>query len=188
MTIEYIQESDVEKMSIDKESYQELSSPIGTKTELSYKKIILRRYNSSLKKMEQFGLELLVGISKWASYNDLISIVERAIANLKEKDAKLQDVDGPKGQGDYAIRFLETTKLKCIFCQLETETTGIEEKDLGHCCNILEKDIPHLWISKSKMFWVYVDWYDFSKCKASYCTYLEMDQTSRTIEVARQDN
>lgn len=106
MTIEYIQESDIEKMSIEKESYQELSSPIGTRTELSYKKIILRRYNSSLKRMEQFGLELLVGISKWASYNDLIDIVERAIANLKEKDARLQDIDDPKSKGDYVIRFL----------------------------------------------------------------------------------
>lgn len=125
MTIEYIQESDIEKMSIDKESYQELSAPIGTRTELSYKKIILRRYNASLKKMEQFGLELLVGISKWASYNDLISIVERAISNLKEKDAVLQDIDDPKVKGDYAIRFLETTKLKCIFCQFEAETTGL---------------------------------------------------------------
>lgn len=175
-------------MSIDKEAFQELSSPIGTRTELSYKKIILRRYNPSLKRLEQFGLELLVGISKWASYNDLIDIVDRAIANLKEKDARLLDMKDPKSKGDYVIRFLETTKLKCIFCQCETATTGLEEKDLGHCCNIIEKDIPHLWISKSKMFWAYVDWNDFSKCKASYCTYLDMDPTSRTIEIARQDN
>jgi len=42
--------------------------------EANYKKIILRKYNSALKKLEQFGMEFLIGIPRWASYNDIIAL------------------------------------------------------------------------------------------------------------------
>jgi hypothetical protein len=58
-------------------------------------------------------MEFLVGIPKWASYNDLVRIVEKCISNVKDKEASSFDGD----MGDYIVRFLETTKLKCIFCQ-----------------------------------------------------------------------
>jgi hypothetical protein len=65
------------------------TTKLGTQTsEPQYKKIILRKFNSSLKKLEHFGIEFLIGIPKWASYNDIISLVEKYITNLKTKDAQ----------------------------------------------------------------------------------------------------
>lgn len=47
--------------------------------ELGYKKVILRKYNQTLKNMEYFGNEYLIGIPKWASYSDIIILTERYI-------------------------------------------------------------------------------------------------------------
>jgi len=66
--------------------------------------------------MEYFGIEYLVGIPKWATYNDLLGIVDQYIAKLKNKDAKIATKDA---RGDYYVRLLDPSKVKCIFCMKE---------------------------------------------------------------------
>jgi hypothetical protein len=50
---------------------------LGTKTvDPSFKKLILRKYNAALKKLEHFGMEFLLNIPRWASFDDVIELVE----------------------------------------------------------------------------------------------------------------
>jgi hypothetical protein len=104
--------------------------------------------------------------------------VEKYIDNTKEKDAKRITQDS---SGDYIIRFLEPNKYKCIFCHKEIAIFNVEEKDFVMCCDVLQKEIPYAWEARTKAFWVYVDWLELSKCRASFCSYLEVDQISRNV-------
>lgn len=90
IVIEYLTtEGDIEKVKIDKQSFKVLSTKLGSQSDISYKKVIQRKYNTSLKRIQNFGLELLAGVPKWVSYNDLLAIVERYVENLKQRGAKM---------------------------------------------------------------------------------------------------
>jgi hypothetical protein len=50
-------------------------------------RLTLRKYNSTLKRLDIFGLEMLVSIPKWATYEEVLKIVERYTENLREGQA-----------------------------------------------------------------------------------------------------
>lgn len=83
---------------------------------------MLRKYNGSLKRFEYFGLEFLIGIPKWASYNDLLAIIERYIANIKNRTAKRWTHDE---KGDYIVKLLDPSKVRCIFCLKESPSYNL---------------------------------------------------------------
>lgn len=58
---------------------------------------------------------------------------------------------------------------------------------LEHCCNQFEREVPHLWVSKNKNFWIYIDWIDISKCKSAFFSSIDLDSTSRSVEISRQE-
>ncbi len=52
MNIEYFsQEGDIDKIKIDPLKFKESSAKLGSQSDISYKKIIQRKYNSSLKRI-----------------------------------------------------------------------------------------------------------------------------------------
>lgn len=55
------------------------------------------------------------------------------------------------------------------------------------CCEVGERSAPIGWIARSKNFWIYVDWLDFSRCNFAFCTSVEVDAASRGVESARQE-
>ena len=69
----------------------------------------------------------MIGIPKWASYNDIIALVERYTENLRAKDARLASM---KLEGDYMIRLLDPVKVRCIFCLKDSKYFGLSESDL----------------------------------------------------------
>jgi hypothetical protein len=94
--VEYLNSDDeLEVLKVDQDILEQSLRKLGTHTssEVSYKKLYLRKHNSSLKRLEQFGLEFLVGIPKWASYSDAIAIIERYIVNIKNKNTRYSSED-----------------------------------------------------------------------------------------------
>ena len=74
---------------MNKDEYANNCKKLGTAaSENYYKKIILRRYNGIIKRIQNFGMELLITIPKWASYNDVMQLTEIQLKNLKYRDAK----------------------------------------------------------------------------------------------------
>jgi hypothetical protein len=120
-------------------------------------------------------------VPRWASYNDLLAIVERYLDNLRVKDGRVE------GRPDYVIRFLDPGRAKCIFCQRESQVLGVDEKEMAACCEVGERDVPIGWIAKSRNFWVYVDWVEAGRCNVGFCSGVEVDAASRGVESARQE-
>lgn len=75
-----------------------------------------------MKKLEHFGIEFLIGIPRWASYNDIMVLVEKYLNNLKSKEAKAYS---EAENGDYIVRLLDPVKLRCIFCLKDNQYFGI---------------------------------------------------------------
>lgn len=107
-----------------------------------------------------------------------MQISEEFLVNLKNKDVK----SSKSNTKDYIIRLIDPVKLKCIFCLTENKATNLNESELGECCSSFEKELPLPWTVKNKSYWIYVDWIDFSGCNAMFCSYIEMDQTSKEAE------
>ena len=138
--------------------------------------------------MEHFGLEFLIGLPKWASFKDINSLVQKYISNLKGKNAKPYDREAKvEEKGDYLIRLLDPVKLRCIFCLQEAPYFNLKEDDLVPCCDAFEKEVPLQWSSKGKSYWVYVDWFNFNACNASFCSYIEMDVLSKRVQDSRSE-
>lgn len=86
--LEFItQNNEIERVRVDKDTAQ--FAKLGSMTELFHTKIVLRKYNSALRRLENFGMELLFSVPKWASYDELIKLVERCTDHLKGKDARM---------------------------------------------------------------------------------------------------
>lgn len=173
------------RVKVETPKLQSLTFKLGSKMgELAYKKIILRKYNATLKRMEYFGTEFLIGIPRWATYNEIITLVERYIENLKTREAVPFTRDE---KGDYVIRLIDPTRVRCVFCLKESNMVQTSEDDLRPCCDSFEKDIPFYFAAKHKFFWVYVDWANFSRCKAAFCFNIEVDSVSKSVEKSMKE-
>ena len=87
-----------------------------------------------------------------------------------------------KGEkGDYIIRLLDPTKIRCIFCLNDNKCVGVGEDDLTVCCDSFDKQAPLCFSAKHKAFWIYVDWVNINKCNVSFCYNIEVDSVSKNV-------
>lgn len=124
--VEYLTpDNEFEKVELDRKQIDKATVKLGNKADdISYKKLIQRKINSALNKMDSFGIQFLVGIPMWASYRDVVAIVEAYTVNMRTKDATLM----AKGRkGDYMIRLLDPVKLRCIFCMEESGVPTLKD-------------------------------------------------------------
>ena len=124
-----------------------------------------------------------MGIPKWASFNNLMAIVEKYISNLKTAQAKYHD---EKEKGDYNIKLLDS-KYRCVFCLKENPCFSVSETDLLPCCGAFDKDAPLGWVLKSKKFGIYIDWINLAGCNSMFCSYIEIDNISKNVELTKQE-
>jgi ubiquitin C-terminal hydrolase len=78
--------------------------------------------------------------------------------------------------------------MRCIFCLKELPVYNMGESDLGMCCDAFDKDVPLAWASrKSRKYWIYVDFINFSACNSMFCSYIELDSVSKSVEQTKQE-
>ena len=75
--------------------------------ETVYKKIINRRFNGALQKMEPFGFHYMISYPKEVTLSQLTELITVAMSNFVEP--------GTKGS-PYTIKINEANKGKCLFC------------------------------------------------------------------------
>ena len=64
---------------------------------------------------------MVINVPKWASYQDLQFIIEKAISNLKYESTSMTSSKSRKTRKDLStvFRVLDSSKLRCIFCDAD---------------------------------------------------------------------
>ena len=116
----------------------------------------------------------MFGLPKYASYSTIEDAVEIYLQHY------INDEDLRKSQTEkkpYYVKIMETQKAKCLFCGMPEGKIESAE-NVEPCCQVLERDIPLIWVSKERQYSIYVDWVDMKRYDHETLSVIEIDTLS----------
>lgn len=164
------------------------TKPLGEMTkELISKKIITRKLNEVLRKMEPFGyfgIQYMIEYPKFVTYRQLLGLANLVLMNF---------MDSPMSASKtrpYILKVVETgrEKQKCIFCSA-AEAKVLSKDEMRECCKLTEEQLntPLIWVARERDYSIVVDWVNTDNFNSRFGQ-VEQDQLSNIAEKMKSND